>query len=212
MPDGAVVALDVGVLLRLTGLDVLDRDAQLLSPDQEPATPFDDPVQTVDDPFGWQREVDLDTQSLAVEVIQHVQQPKCTAIFEAICHEVHGLGHVGCIGHGQRIGFVALQPLARLDPQVQLQLAVDPIDAFVVPRMALHVTRMQKTKAKTPSLASVRQPDQKIGDLLVLGPQLRAITIAGFSDPEGPTGEGNARPSSRHRVLGHLAALRWPSY
>ena len=31
VPDRAVVALDVGVLLGLTGLDVLDRDAQFLS-------------------------------------------------------------------------------------------------------------------------------------------------------------------------------------
>ncbi len=38
MPDRAVVALDVGVLLGLTGLDVLDRDAQFISPDQQLAT------------------------------------------------------------------------------------------------------------------------------------------------------------------------------
>jgi hypothetical protein len=42
---------------------------------------------------------------------------------------------------------------------------------------------------------------------LLLGAQLRAIAIAGFADPKGPTGEGNARPSSRHSVLGHPAAL-----
>jgi hypothetical protein len=38
MSDGAVVALDVGVLLGLAGLDVLDRDATFLSPDQLLAT------------------------------------------------------------------------------------------------------------------------------------------------------------------------------
>jgi hypothetical protein len=38
MPDGAVVALDVGVLLRLSGLDVLDGDAPFFSPDQQFAT------------------------------------------------------------------------------------------------------------------------------------------------------------------------------
>ena len=85
VPDRAIVALDVGVLLRLTGLDVLDRDAQFLSPDQQLATdvfravvdpygagfaaPFDDPVQATNDPFGWQREVDLDPQALAIEVV-----------------------------------------------------------------------------------------------------------------------------------------------
>ena len=38
MPDGAVVALDIGVLLGLSGLDVLDRDPPLLGPDQQLAT------------------------------------------------------------------------------------------------------------------------------------------------------------------------------
>ena len=69
MPDGAVVALDVGVLLGLAGLDVLDGDAPFPGPDQQLAAdvfravvdpygaglaaPFDDPVETSDDPLGW---------------------------------------------------------------------------------------------------------------------------------------------------------------
>ena len=35
MPDSAVVALDIGVLLGLSGLDVLDGDALFLGPDQQ---------------------------------------------------------------------------------------------------------------------------------------------------------------------------------
>ena len=31
----------------------------------------------------------------AVDVVEHVQQPKCATITEAIRHEVHGPGHVG---------------------------------------------------------------------------------------------------------------------
>jgi len=66
VPDGAVVALDVGVLLGLTGLDVLDGYSQFLGPDQQLstdvfravvdpyrpgfATPLDNSVQTADDP------------------------------------------------------------------------------------------------------------------------------------------------------------------
>ncbi len=69
LPDSAVITLDLGVLLRLAGLDMLDGDAQFLSPDQKLATDvfwavinpngawlaaqFDDPVQTANDPFGW---------------------------------------------------------------------------------------------------------------------------------------------------------------
>ena len=74
-------------------------------------------------------------KALAVEVIQHVQQPQHTAITEAICHEVHRPSHVGCLGHHQRVGFVPLKPLAGFDPQVQFQLAVDSIDPLMVPRV-----------------------------------------------------------------------------
>jgi hypothetical protein len=37
------------------------------------AAPFDDPVQAADDPLGRKREIHLDPQSFAVEVIQHIQ-------------------------------------------------------------------------------------------------------------------------------------------
>ena len=78
----AIVALDIGVLLRLTGLYVLNGDATFLGPDQLLATdvfravvdpycaglaaPFNDPVQAPDDPFGWQREVEERLKKLRV--------------------------------------------------------------------------------------------------------------------------------------------------
>ena len=37
---------------------------------------------------------------------------------------------------------------ARLDPHVQLQLAVDAVHAFVVPAKAFDVPKMQKAQAK----------------------------------------------------------------
>lgn len=38
MTDGAALALNMGVLPRLAGLDMLDRNVSLLSPDQQHAT------------------------------------------------------------------------------------------------------------------------------------------------------------------------------
>ena len=49
VPDRAVVALDIGVLLELAGLDVLDGDAAFLGRDQLLAT---DVVRVVVDPYG----------------------------------------------------------------------------------------------------------------------------------------------------------------
>ena len=95
-------ATDVGVLLRLAGLDVLDRDAPLLSPDHQLATgvfwavlypyrpgfaaPLDDPVQAANDPFNGQGKIHVDAQAFAIEVIQHVQQPQCPAIHCPAAH------------------------------------------------------------------------------------------------------------------------------
>ena len=68
MPDGAVVAFDIGVLLGLSGLDVLDCYLILLSPLSQRlayvfgaiidpdrtrfSSPFYDAVQAADDPLG----------------------------------------------------------------------------------------------------------------------------------------------------------------
>ena len=89
MPDRAVIALDVSVLLRLSGLDMLDDNTLFLSPFQQRTTDilrpiinpngswfpplFNDPIKATDDPLGWQGKVNFDTKALTVKVIQHVQ-------------------------------------------------------------------------------------------------------------------------------------------
>ena len=49
----------------------------------------DDWVQAPDHALGGQRKIGLDAKPFTVEIVQHVQQPECPAIAEAICHEVH---------------------------------------------------------------------------------------------------------------------------
>lgn len=80
-----------------------------------------------DDPFRRQRKVGLDAQAFAIEVVEHIQQPELVTIAKAVGHEVYRPGHVQRIRHLQRLGFLALQPLAGFDPQVQFQFAADPI-------------------------------------------------------------------------------------
>ena len=142
------IALDIGVLLGLSRLNVRQGDALLFSPIQQCLTdifraivdadrpwfapPLNDVVQAADDPLCRQGKVHLDAQTSAVEVVQQVQQPERAAVLKPIGHEIHRPGHIRPFGHGQSIRHVPLQPLARLDPQVQLQGAVDPIDALVV--------------------------------------------------------------------------------
>ena len=135
MPNRPVVAFDIGVLLGLSGLVMLDGNALLFSPYSERfavllwaivhpncagcSAPLDDAVQASCHPFGGQREINLDPQPFAVKVIKHVQKSKSPPIAESVGHEVHGPGHIGRIRHGQDIRLLAFQALAWLDPQVQ---------------------------------------------------------------------------------------------
>lgn len=86
---GAVIALDTGVLLRLARLDERDLETVLGSPSlgcladvfQTVVAPdharfaasFDQLVRRPDDTFRGQREIDIDDQAFAVEVVNDVE-------------------------------------------------------------------------------------------------------------------------------------------
>jgi anaerobic selenocysteine-containing dehydrogenase len=57
----------------------------------------------------------------------------------------HQRGGLSDGGYRQRVGLIPFQPFPGLDPQVQLKLAVDPVDPVVVPWVPFHVAQMQKT-------------------------------------------------------------------
>ena len=102
---GPVVAFDIGVLLRLARLDVMDPDTSVLCPSLQSttdvfgaiidsnvnggSTPFDDPIQRANDAQGWQRQIDLNGQPLAIEVINDVEGSEGPAICKLVAHKVH---------------------------------------------------------------------------------------------------------------------------
>ncbi|EJF90359.1 hypothetical protein MEG_01124 [Bartonella tamiae Th307] len=151
MSDGTIETLDIGILLRLPRLDVVQGNSlrfgpflqfttdifgTVVHPDHGwPAAPVDDLVQAADDALSRKGKVHLHAQPLAVEIVQNIQQPEWPAIFQAIRHEIHGPNHVRPIRYSQGIRFVPPQALAWLDPEVQLQLAVDAVYPFMVPAM-----------------------------------------------------------------------------
>jgi len=106
MSDGGGVALDIDILLRLTGLDVAQGGSLRFGPSHKFsndifrsiihtngdrfAAPLDDLVQAADDAFSRQRKIHLDAQHLAVEVVQDIQQPELPSVFQSIRHEIHG--------------------------------------------------------------------------------------------------------------------------
>ena len=106
--------------------------------------------------FSRQRKIHLGAQPLAVEVAQDIQQPELPTVFQTIRHRIYGPDHVWRFGRGQRIGFVALQPLAWLDPKVQFQFAVNAVCALVVPAIPPDIAQVKKTKTQASDLLRSR--------------------------------------------------------
>lgn len=100
------------------------------------ATPLDDLLQGTDHASGWEREIDLDDQPFAVEVIQHVEQPESSPFAELIVREVQRPYLVDGMGHRQRHGPLAQDVHPGLDATVQFQLSVDTENPFVIPAVA----------------------------------------------------------------------------
>ncbi len=220
MSDGPIIAFDISILLRLSRLDVAQGDVAFLCPFHQLAAdvfgpvvdpychrltaPFDDLVQAANDALGRKREIYLDAQPLAVEVVQNVQQVQLPTILKTIRHEVHRPDQVRLLRYGQSIRLLAPQPLAWLDPEVQFQLTIDAVYPLWFQRCPGHYAG-RENKGRSPSSSLPRQPDQEIGDLLVLTVQLGVVTIAGLVDTKGAAGECNAHPAQRHRFPGHIS-------
>ena len=149
MPNRSVEPLDIGILLRLAGLNVSQLDTGLLRPGGDGGTdvlraivapdcrrfspPLDDLLQRPDDPLRGQGEVDLDAQHFPAVVIDDVEGADAAAVCQLVVHEVHGPALVGLGRLLQRLWRLPDKAFAWLDAQVQLQLPVHPVDPFVVP-------------------------------------------------------------------------------
>jgi hypothetical protein len=86
------------------------------------APPFDNPVQTVHHPFGWQREIHFDTQTLTVKIIQHVQGADRAAVCKLVGHGVHRPRLAGAVGNGQGIWLRPLQAFVWVIPPLLMGL------------------------------------------------------------------------------------------
>jgi hypothetical protein len=88
--------------------------------------------------------------------------------------------------------------------------AVNPLDAFVVPAIALHVAQIQKAQAKGPVPLVSSQPLQPVGDLFVLITQHWAVAITRLADLERATGQSTTHPMLCGGIHGHLSPQRRP--
>ena len=202
---GPVVTLDVSILLRLAWLDEIDADSAPGGSGQRHganvlwavvaadriwfAPPFDDSVQRSDDTFGWQREIDLDSQALSIEIIDDVKQADAASVGKLVMHEVHRPALVDCSRHSQWQRLLAHQAVARLDSHIQLEFTVNPVNPFVVPFEIFDIAQVQEAQPEAPIALVVRQPCQPISNDAVFCIQLGLVPVAGLADAECLAGQ-----------------------
>ena len=94
--DGAVGLFYTRVLLRSAGLDVFDSDPTpictalrcctdvrwpaVAQNEAGTSTPENDLIQVPNDTLRWQQEIDIDTQRLPVEAVDHIKRPDAPAV------------------------------------------------------------------------------------------------------------------------------------
>jgi hypothetical protein len=72
--------------------------------------------------------------------------------------------------------------MARLDAQVELEFAVNPVDPFVVPFEALDVAQVQEAQPEALVALVVCQPHQPVSNEDVFCVQLGLVAIARLAD------------------------------
>ena len=111
-----VVTFNIGILLWLAWLDMIDTDILPLCPGKQYCTdvlrtvvtpnrsrlssPLNDLLQRANDPFSRQREIHLNAQSLTIEIVDDIEQSIGTTILQAVVHEVHRPNLIDVVRHG----------------------------------------------------------------------------------------------------------------
>lgn len=148
IPQSTVERFDVGVLVRLAGLDQPQRDPATMRPVQHGAadelwavvgaddrgrTPLG--TDTVEDPnqvIATDRVLGHDRDRLVGRVVHHDQALERTTGGDPVEHEVHGPDLVGGAWPDQRLAFRHRDLLAPATPDMQLLEPVQPFDPLVV--------------------------------------------------------------------------------
>jgi len=100
--------------------------------------------------------------------------------------------------------------LLGLEAQIDLQLAVNLVDALVISGLALDVAQVEKAHPKTPAARVVGEPHQAVGDLDVFCRVTRLAAVAGLADAEGNNSTAPAHGLCGQRRFVHPPAMRRP--
>lgn len=149
LPIGPVESFDESVLHRAAGADEFEFDLVPLGPighcDRgelrsvvEPQTlrqssHLGDAVEHTDDTAASQVEIDLDREALPPMIVDHVERAEPASVAQRIRHEVSRPALVRILGNRERIGIPPRDPTLELAAFVELHLAIDTINALMVP-------------------------------------------------------------------------------
>jgi hypothetical protein len=106
-------------------------------------------------------------------------------------HEIHRPHLNDRVRNGQWLWRFTLQPPSRLDPQVEFQFTINPINPLRVKRQTLDIPSIQEAQPKAPVAVVVRQPHQPIPHVDIVVIPLRQVSIAVLTDIENPAGHSD---------------------
>ena len=150
---GSIETFDISVLVWFSWLNVVNHHAGSLGPCDKVAAeklwPVIGPKNIGESPLGAQPfkysnqslagegSINFNCQAFTVKVVYDIERPESFASIEGIAHEVGRPDLIRVLRHPQRLFNSCRQPLPGAALLVQTQLAVDPIDPLMIPRMAL---------------------------------------------------------------------------
>ena len=83
-------------------------------------------------------------------IVNEIKQAVAKAIRQLIVHKVHRPHLIWALWLFQGLGFVAIEPYAPLNPEIQGQLTVNTINALMIPWEAFDIAQVVKTRPKPP--------------------------------------------------------------
>ena len=152
MPDGPIKALDIGVLIRLAGLNMPEGNAPLGAPRRKSfcdefwtvihsnrlGLPLSDNnlFQDTHHPLRGQGRIHFDRQDFSDAFIQQIQRPKPTTAVQGVAHEIHRPDRIRLWGDHQRLVESDRESLLGPAWQIQPELTIDAPQPLVIPSMA----------------------------------------------------------------------------
>lgn len=96
------------------------------------------------DPLRGDIQVNFDRQCFAVKIIHHVEGPEAPAAHQRIVHKIDGPALIHRLWRRQRSRITHRQALISLTAKIQFQQAVNTVNSFMVPDIALPAQHQKK--------------------------------------------------------------------